>query len=203
MSHRAAEDTWILCTGQGTCPDGQDVCGSSRQLRGASLRPGDKPDNMLIRLSGWSRLDRSGPRRTIPFRRAMMDPAWIDEAACQAEGQDRRIQRSAANAVLTTVVDTWGRSWTPRCLIGSSSLLRWAAVDLRGPRHSPEKRTVRVTSATRVQAMKAGTSRVCRSQTFTREGVSAKVRPWSCWSQASVLPGGRPNQVSPAAGAAR
>ena len=57
------------------------------------------------------------------------------------------MQRPAANAVLTTVVDAWGRSWTPRCLIRSSDLIRWTVVDSRGPRHSPEKRKVEVLRA--------------------------------------------------------
>ena len=68
--------------------------------------------------------------------------ALIRLPASEAEGQDRRVQRPAANAVLTTVVDTWGRFWTPRCLSRSSGPLRWAVVDLCGPGHSPEKRTV-------------------------------------------------------------
>ena len=46
------------------------------------------------------------------------------------------IQRPAANAVLTTVVDAWGRSWTPRCPSRSSGLIRRTAVDSRGPGHS-------------------------------------------------------------------
>jgi hypothetical protein len=46
-----------------------------------------------------------------------------------------------ANAVPTTVVDTWGRSWTPRCPSRSSDLLRWPVMGSRGPGHSPEKRT--------------------------------------------------------------
>ena len=68
--------------------------------------------------------------------------ALIRLPASEAEGQDRRVQRPAANAVLTTVVDTWGRFCTPRCLSRSSGPLRWAVVDLCGPGHSPEKRTV-------------------------------------------------------------
>jgi hypothetical protein len=52
------------------------------------------------------------------------------------------MQRPAANAVLTTDVDTWGRFWTQRCPSRSSGLLRGTAVDSRGPGHSPEKRTV-------------------------------------------------------------
>src|SRR5689334_346170 len=52
------------------------------------------------------------------------------------------MQRPAANAVLTTVVDTWGRSWTLRCPSRSSGLIRRTAVDSCGPGHSPEKRKV-------------------------------------------------------------
>ena len=47
----------------------------------------------------------------------------------------------AANAVLTTVVDVWGRSWTPRCLSRSSGLIRWTVVDSCGRGRSPENRT--------------------------------------------------------------
>ena len=47
-----------------------------------------------------------------------------------------------ANAVLTTVVDAWGRSWTPRCPSRSSGLIRRTAVDSRGRGHSPENRMV-------------------------------------------------------------
>src|SRR5580704_6748606 len=43
-----------------------------------------------------------------------------------------RLQRSAANAVLTTVVDAWGQSWTPRCPGRSSGLIRWAVVGSPG-----------------------------------------------------------------------
>src|SRR6476659_10011950 len=68
--------------------------------------------------------------------------ATIVTPASGAEGQGSRIQRRAANAVLTAVVDTWGRSWTPRCPGGSSGLLRWPAVDSRGPGRSPENRMV-------------------------------------------------------------
>src|SRR5690349_21598469 len=49
------------------------------------------------------------------------------------------MEMPAANAVLTTAVDTWGRPWTPRCPIGPSGLIRWTAVDSRGPGHPPEK----------------------------------------------------------------
>ena len=52
------------------------------------------------------------------------------------------VQRPAANALLTTVVDTWGRSWTPRCPSRSSGLIRRTAVDSCGRGRSPEKRTV-------------------------------------------------------------
>jgi hypothetical protein len=38
------------------------------------------------------------------------------DAASAAEGQGHRMQRPAANAVLTTAVDTWGQSWTLRGL---------------------------------------------------------------------------------------
>jgi hypothetical protein len=55
---------------------------------------------------------------------------------------DLRIERPAANAVLTTVVYTWSRSWTPRYPSESSGLFRRAAMDSRGPRHSPENRKV-------------------------------------------------------------
>jgi hypothetical protein len=51
-----------------------------------------------------------------------------------------RIQRPAANAVLTTVVDAQGRSWTPKCPRSSSGLIRRTAVDSCGPGRSPEKR---------------------------------------------------------------
>ena len=44
----------------------------------------------------------------------------------------------AANAVLTTAVDAWGRSWTPRCPNRPSGLIRRTAVDSRGRGHSPE-----------------------------------------------------------------
>ena len=48
--------------------------------------------------------------------------------------------RPAANAVLTTALDTCGRSWTPRCPGGSSGLHRWPAMDSPGLGNSPEKR---------------------------------------------------------------
>jgi hypothetical protein len=54
----------------------------------------------------------------------------------------RQTRRPTANAVLTTVVDTWGRSWTPRCSSRSSDLIRRTVVDSRGPGHSPENRMV-------------------------------------------------------------
>jgi hypothetical protein len=50
-----------------------------------------------------------------------------------------RIQRPAANRVLTTAVDPRGRSWTPRCPSRSSGLIRRTAVDSRGRGRSPEK----------------------------------------------------------------
>ena len=63
---------------------------------------------------------------------AMMTP-------CLGSGRSsRRIERPAANAVLTTVVDMWGHSWPPRCPSESSGLLRWPEVDSRGPGNSPE-----------------------------------------------------------------
>ena len=46
----------------------------------------------------------------------------------------------AANAVLTTAVDAWGRSWTPRCPSRSSGLIRRTVVDSRGRGHSPDNR---------------------------------------------------------------
>ena len=56
---------------------------------------------------------------------------------------DRRMKRPVANTALTTVVDSWGRSWTPRCPGSSSGLFRRTVVDSRGPGHSPENRTAR------------------------------------------------------------
>jgi hypothetical protein len=53
------------------------------------------------------------------------------------------VQRPAANAVLTTAVDTWGRFWMPRCPSRSSGLIRRTAVDSCGPGRSPEKQKVR------------------------------------------------------------
>jgi hypothetical protein len=47
-----------------------------------------------------------------------------------------RCCRLRRNAAPTTVVDTWGRLWTPRYLGGSSGLLRRIAVDSCGPGHS-------------------------------------------------------------------
>src|SRR5690348_1648646 len=75
------------------------------------------------------------------FRLQAASTALIRIPAAGAEGQGRRIQRPVANAVLTTVLDTWGRSWTPKCPSESSGLLRWPAVDSRGPDNSPENRT--------------------------------------------------------------
>src|SRR5215472_13351014 len=66
------------------------------------------------------------------------DDSWQDKRKVRG----RRVQRPAANAVLTTAVDTWGRSWTPRCPSRSSGLLRRTAVDSRGPGNSPENREV-------------------------------------------------------------
>jgi hypothetical protein len=68
---------------------------------------------------------RRQPRQTSPPQRRKVS--------------SRRIQMPAANAVLTTVVDTRGRSRTPRCPSGSSGLIRWTVVDSCGPGHSPEK----------------------------------------------------------------
>ncbi len=61
-------------------------------------------------------------------------------SASRAEGQGLPIPRPTTNAVLTTVVDAWGRSWTSRCPIKPSGLLRWIVVDSCGPGRSPEKR---------------------------------------------------------------
>jgi hypothetical protein len=47
----------------------------------------------------------------------------------------RRVQRPDANTVLTTAVDTWGRSGTPRCPNRSSGLIRRTVVDSRGLAH--------------------------------------------------------------------
>src|SRR5262249_7069318 len=66
----------------------------------------------------------------------------LDSPSQERKVSGHRIQGPAANAVLTTVVDTWGRSWTPRCPIRSSGLIRRTVVDSRGPGHSPEKQKV-------------------------------------------------------------
>jgi len=58
------------------------------------------------------------------------------------EVRDRRIQRTTASVVLTTIVNTRGRSWTPRCPSRSCGLLMRPPVDSRGPGHSPERRKV-------------------------------------------------------------
>ena len=49
---------------------------------------------------------------------------------------------SVANAVQTTVVDTWGQSWMPRCPGRSSGLIRWPVVDSPELAKPPEKRKV-------------------------------------------------------------
>jgi hypothetical protein len=50
------------------------------------------------------------------------------------------MEMPVANAVLTTIMDAGSQSWTPRCPSRSSGLIRWSAVDSRGPGHSPENR---------------------------------------------------------------
>lgn len=64
--------------------------------------------------------------------------SWFDSPPRERKVRGRRTQRRAANAVLTTVVDTGGRPWTPRSPSRSSGLLRRTAVDSRGPGHSLE-----------------------------------------------------------------
>jgi len=84
-----------------------------------------------------------GPADRI-LRLPMASAALIRLPAHLAEGQGLRLQRPAANAVLTAVVDAWGQSWTPRCLSRPSGLIRRTVMDSRGPGHSPGKRTVGV-----------------------------------------------------------
>ena len=74
--------------------------------------------------------------------RANLEARWRRQRlpAFGAEGHGTGYREPAANAVLTTVVDTWGRSWTPGCPSRSSGLIRRTAVDSRGPGRSPEKR---------------------------------------------------------------
>jgi hypothetical protein len=95
------------------------------------------------------RLGRQGwPARSAHDARAPYDPskptmtglAWTSTPPQKRKVRGRRIQRPAANAVLTTALDTLGRSWTPRCPGRSSGLIRRTAMDSRGPGHSPEKR---------------------------------------------------------------
>jgi hypothetical protein len=80
----------------------------------------------------------------------------------RAEGQGLPVQRPPANAVLTTVVDTWGRSWTPICPGRSSRLIRRTAVDSRGLGHSPEKRKARPAEPLRASAPSVACARVSR-----------------------------------------
>ena len=54
----------------------------------------------------------------------------------------RRLEMPVANAVLTTVVDTWSRPWTPRCPSRSSGQIRRTAVDSCRPGRSPENRMI-------------------------------------------------------------
>jgi hypothetical protein len=44
-----------------------------------------------------------------------------------------------ANALLTTVLETWGRSWTPARPKASYGPVRWTVVDSTGPANPPEK----------------------------------------------------------------
>jgi hypothetical protein len=47
-----------------------------------------------------------------------------------------------ANALLTTAVDTWGRSWTPSGANAAVGPVRRPAMDLPGPAKPSEKRKV-------------------------------------------------------------
>jgi hypothetical protein len=122
-----------------------------------SLSPSTPPVPALQGTSASSaaRQARSGrkrvwARRAHQIRRSPADliPRLRSASAARSDSHlgsarsDRRVDMPVANAVLTTVVDTGSRSWTPRCPSRSSGLLRWPAVDLYGPGHSPEKRKV-------------------------------------------------------------
>ena len=90
----------------------------------------------------------------------------------------------AANAVLTTVVDTWGRAWTPGCPSRSSGLLRRTATDSRGPGHSPEKREADCSAA--VSA--ANNARLSSA-------VRCRIRPY--WIKAAPLRGAAGSASAP------
>jgi len=124
----------------------------------------------------------------------------------------RQTRRPTANAVLTTVVDTWGRSWTPRCSSRSSDLIRRTVVDSRGPGHSPENRMVtsrwspvsrrcgpaasRSAAATRLDQAELARCSACHGQLATVQ-VTAPPSPDAHCTWATVTPGGSSNVTQP------
>ena len=104
--------------------------------------------------------DRHRPNGRGPFGRTAASPAYTSPAdqahsvelsrfmqakLTAATGiKDARSQEIAdlANILLTTALDTWGRSWTPAGANASYGPVNGTLLDWRGPANPPEKRKI-------------------------------------------------------------
>ena len=104
-----------------------------RELPGVCLSRTGRPQGRSAAYLWRGRRDTAG----LLLRRAN-DSERLDSPLRERKVRGRRIQRPVASAALTTVVDAWGRSWTPRRPDSSCGLLRRTAVDSCGPEQSPD-----------------------------------------------------------------
>jgi hypothetical protein len=130
----------------------------------------------------------------------------LDSPLRERKVRGRRIRRTAANAVLTTVVDTWGRPWTPRCPSRSSSLIRRTVVDSCGPGNPPEKRKADCSAAVSAagDARRVGAAGWRSAAELCRTGSSGAAARRRARRQRRALPWeARPAHAGPRFGSAR
>jgi hypothetical protein len=82
-------------------------------------------------------------------------------AATAPRGAHPQRVADLANTLLTTALDTWGRSWTPTRANPSYGPVSWTLVDWPGPAKPPEKRKLATwkSAATRAAAKASLTDR--------------------------------------------